>query len=824
MSRLVSVVVPIPKNQAFDYIVPDALEGKVRVGSALVVPFGARKMTGYVVGFSDEAAALAEARERGEPRQARALKRVERVLDIPPLSDELIKLGRWIAEYYMSSLGEALHAMVPGPAARGPARLLSLSAAGKDRANWEAAGEKGRAILEELAQGGSVSATALRRRFSESGAIDYWLRRLSVAGLVEVTFRAGASDAPVNEVVSLRAGRDELQAWLAGAGRRAPARARIVEAVAAASAPVLYEELRRSAGATRTLVTYLESIGLITVERKPVEQDLGDFIVDDTITEIEWTDEQRVALDRIVAHQSSGRFGVILLHGATGSGKTFLYMEAARQAVAAGRTALVLVPEISLTPQTVHRFRVAFGERVAVVHSMLPPAERIGVWHQIARGEKDVVIGPRSAVFAPVANLGLVVVDEEHEGAYKQEESPRYHGRDVAIYRAHLAGATVLLGSATPSLESTRNAQLGRYDRIVLARGRELPPVERVDLRASPPGPARFLSPELLARIAETTAAGGQTILLLNRRGYAVFLLCESCGYVPRCPHCSVTFTYHLRGHALRCHYCARSERAPAQCPLCSASAFRYRGTGTQRVEEELIGAAPGLRVARMDYDSTRRRGAHGEILRAFARGEIDCLVGTQMIAKGLDFPRVRLVGVVSADTALHLPDFRAAERTFSLLVQVAGRAGRGEGKGLVIVQSWTPEHPAIALASRYDIDTFVAGEMAEREALRFPPFSSLIALTFAGRDGDAVDAASIAAAERLSKHPRFREAFFELLGPSPAAIAKVRDHFRWQILLKARRESWRLGREILATTLEAGAAGRSKVDTTIDIDAQSLL
>jgi primosomal protein N' (replication factor Y) len=464
---------------------------------------------------------------------------------------------------------------------------------------------------------------------------------------------------------------------------------------------------------------------------------------------------------------------------------------------------------------------------------MLPAAERVGVWREIASGAKRVVIGPRSAVFAPLSDLGLVVVDEEHETAYKQEETPRYHGRDVAIYRAHLAGATVLLGSATPSLESTRNAQTGRYERITLARGRELPPVERVDLRTSPPGPARFLSPQLLERIAETTAAGAQTILLLNRRGYAVFLLCESCGYVPRCPHCSVTFTYHLRGHALRCHYCGRSERAPVRCPLCGAERFRYKGTGTQRVEEELLSAAPRLRVARMDLDTTRRRGAHGEILRAFGRGDIDCLVGTQMIAKGLDFPRVRLVGVVSADTALHLPDFRAAEKTFSLLVQVAGRAGRGEGKGLVLVQSWTPEHPAIALACRYDIDGFVTAELAEREALRFPPFSSLIAVTLAGPDADQVDADAVAAAERLNAHPRFREAFIELLGPSPAAIAKVRDRYRWQILLKSRREHWRLAREILRETLSkdvAAAPGvqhawrRHKVDVTIDVDAQSLL
>ncbi len=811
MPRVVSVAVPIPKNQTFDYLLPDTMEERARIGSVLLVPFGSRRMTGYLVGYPDASA-------RGDLRE------VVRVLDVPPLSADLIELGRWIAEYYLTSLGEALHAMLPAPAKQGTARLVALTGAGSDRAAWDEFGEGGRAVLESLASAGPIAARALRHRIGDGVSVDYWLRRLSEAGLVETRFRAPRATEALREFVALAAGPDAVRAWLEGPGKRAPARARVLEAVATDGGPVPYERLRECAGATRSLLAYLESEGLVGVERRPIPQSLEAFRIDETITEIDWTEEQRDVAARVVGRLEERRFQVLLVHGATGSGKTFVYMEAARAALEAGRTALVLVPEISLTPQTVHRFQTAFPGRVAVLHSLLPDAERVGIWHDIARGGKDVVIGARSAVFAPLPRLGLVVVDEEHEGAYKQEETPRYHARDVAIYRGQIADALVILGSATPSLESLRNANAGRYERLVLTRGRPLPPIETVDLRAAPPGPARFLSEPLLEQIERTTNEGGQVILLLNRRGYSVFLLCEGCGYVPRCPHCSVTLTFHLRGHRLLCHYCGRSEKAPASCPACGGPAFRYKGTGTQRVEEELRARLPGLRLARMDLDATRRRGAHGEILRAFARGDIQCLLGTQMIAKGLDFPGVRLVGVVSADTALHLPDFRAGERTFSLLVQVAGRAGRGDGGGRVLIQTWVPEHAAIAHAARYDAAAFTERELADREALRFPPFSSLVVVTLRGRDEDAVQEAASSLAPRISGHPEFAAAFYELLGPAPAPIAKLRDRHRWQILLKARRDKWRLARRILRETLPDERRGRPAVEVLVDVDALSLL
>jgi len=809
--RVVSVAVPIPRDQTFDYLLPDALEERARIGSIVLVPFGPRRMTGYLVGYPDGA-------PRGDLRE------VVRVLDFPPLTDEMIRLGRWIAEYYVTSLGEALHAMVPGPATRGPGRLLALTETARDVAAWEGVGAGGRALLDSLKASGPATSAALRRRANDGASIDYWVRRLTQAGLVETRFRARSEAAPVREFVALAAGADAVRAWLDGPGRKSPARARVLEEVVAAREPLAYETLRGRAGANRTLLTYLESQGLVTIERRATPQDLDAFHIDDTITEIPFTEEQKGAVATVLARQAAGGFGVILLHGAAGSGKTFVYMEAARAAIAAGRSVLVLVPEISLTPQTVHRFRAAFPDRIAVVHSALPDAERLGVWNEIARGEKDVVIGARSAVFAPLPRLGLIVVDEEHEGAYKQEDPPRYNARDVAVYRAQIDGALVLLGSATPSLESLENVTLGRYERLVLGRTRPLPPIELVDLRKSPPGPSRMLSEPLLETIASTVDAGGQVILLLNRRGYSVFLLCQSCGFVPRCPNCSVTLTYHLRGRALLCHYCGRTERAPAACSSCSGTVFRYMGTGTQRVEEELAERLPGLRVARMDVDATRRRGSHGEILRSFARGEVQCLVGTQMIAKGLDFPGVRLVGVVNADTSLHLPDFRAAERTFALLVQVAGRAGRGAASGQVVLQSWIPNHPAIDHAARYDAEGFIARERAERKSLRFPPFSSLIVVTVRGKDEPAVEDAAAALAPRIAGNPRFGEAFFELLGPAPAPLLKLRERYRWHILLKARRDRWRAARAVLREALASDERGRASIEVLVDVDALSLL
>ena len=479
-----------------------------------------------------------------------------------------------------------------------------------------------------------------------------------------------------------------------------------------------------------------------------------------------------------------GGFSPLLLHGVTASGKTEVYLRAADRVRGRGGQALVLVPEVALGSQLVCEFRRRFGTRVGVLHSYLSVGERRRNWELARRGALDVVVGARSAVFAPLPRLGLVVVDEEHEPSYKQSEMLRYHGRDTAVRRAQMLGIPVLLGSATPSLESLANAARGKYARIVLPERvdrRPLPALRVVDLRRE--GGGSLLSRPLLAALDARLTRGEQSLLFLNRRGHSHHTQCRACGWVPGCPHCDIALTLHVSPREWRCHYCDHREPATAQCPQCQAALLRLSGAGTQRAERELMAALPQARVLRLDTDVARDREAPAQVLSRFARGEADVLLGTQMIAKGLDFPRVTLVGVLDADVALHLPDFRAAERTFQLLVQVAGRAGRGRKPGEVLVQTCSPEHPAITAASRYDAAGFAERELAERREADYPPFTRLATLLLTGADPDQVERAAEALAEAI--RPEAEAQSVRVLGPAPQALARLRGKHRWHLLLK---------------------------------------
>lgn len=491
-----------------------------------------------------------------------------------------------------------------------------------------------------------------------------------------------------------------------------------------------------------------------------------------------------------VIHEAlqQGRHEVVLLHGVTGSGKTEVYLQSMDEALALGRGALLLVPEIALTPQTVSRLTARFGDQVAIFHSRVTPRERYEAWRRVRAGQARIAVGARSAVFGPVHRLGLVVVDEEHATSYKQEEAPRYHAREVAVRRAELAGAVAILGSATPSLEAAYRAERHRYRLIRLGEriaARRLPAVEVVDLRQEPHrrGTAVILSRALERALADTLAAGGQSLLFLNRRGSSTFLQCPRCGHVVTCRRCQVTMTYHLATRALVCHWCHATAAPVERCPECQGGYIRYGGVGTQRVESEVARRFPTARIARMDRDTTRRRGAHDEILRRFEARDVDILIGTQMITAGLDFPGVQLVGVISADTALHLPDFRAGERTFALLTQVAGRAGRGEQPGRVLVQTYLPEHPAIVAAQRHDYDTFYAHELVARRELNLPPVMSLVRLIVRGRREAAVVALAQALAEAMGR--AVPSVGGTVVGPAPAPRAKLRGQVRWNLLVK---------------------------------------
>jgi primosomal protein N' (replication factor Y) len=600
-------------------------------------------------------------------------------------------------------------------------------------------------------------------------------------------------------------------------------------------------ELVRLGETTAETVRKLEDKGLVIIAPKRSERDpyaLERFTPTDPLA---LNPDQARALDAILAALPkdgdpppgpSGP-GTFLLHGVTGSGKTEIYLQAIAKALAAGKGAIVLVPEISLTPQTVERFKARFSggphpTLVAVLHSQLSAGERHDEWHKIRQGRARIVIGARSAVFAPVEPLGLIIVDEEHEHSYKQEEAPRYHARDVAVVRGQRDGAVVVLGSATPSLESYFNARRGKYHLLELpSRVTEtrLPVVRVVDLRLEQrksreanAGMGIFSTP-LLEAIRLRLERAEQTMLFLNRRGYSTTLQCEKCGFVAGCPNCSVSLTFHRRAQELRCHICGHHESVPAQCPQCANPAIRYSGLGTERVEDVLSRLFPKARVRRMDSDTLQRKEDYRQVLTEFRTGRIDILVGTQMIAKGLHFPNVTLVGIIHADLSLHMPDFRAGERTFQLLTQVSGRAGRGDVKGEVFVQTFTPFHPAIQFARRHDYLGFYEQEVEFREQLKYPPWSRVALLTLRGRNEEKVKFSAEHLRKRLDEQLRdWKE--IVIAGPAPAPLLKAESYYRYQIMIRTRAMA-RLSRELAA--LESTQEWPDDIRLTLDIDPVNL-
>lgn len=533
--------------------------------------------------------------------------------------------------------------------------------------------------------------------------------------------------------------------------------------------------------------------------------------------------EQRAAVEAIRPGEK------VLLYGVTGSGKTEVYLHAVEDALARGQQALVMVPEVALTPQAVERYRGRLGDQVGVLHSGLTAAERREEWWKLRRGELSVALGTRSAVFAPLENPGLFILDEEHDQSYKQDQAPRYHARQVAVRRAAQTGAAVVVGSATPSLESFYLAQTGYYKLMELSTrvtGRQPPPVELVDMRGRP---RQMLSHPLVERMRETVARGEQAVLLLNRRGFSNYLQCGLCGNVHKCRDCSISLTYHKAAGQLRCHYCGHVERPPDVCPACSSPELSYRGGGTERLEAELARALPGVEIARMDRDTTARAGGHAEILGRFGRKEASVLLGTQMVAKGLDFPDVTLVGVVNADGGLNLPDFRAAERTFQLLTQVAGRAGRGQLEGQVLVQTMDPENSCLQAAARHDYAGFYAEELALRRQVGYPPFCRLVRLVVSGPDEGAVESEALAVTRLLERQVPGAE----WVGPAPCPLEKVRGRWRWHLLARTAKvqELVQAARSLFAQNRGrnsddgSGRSGlRSDLQWSVDPDPQDLL
>ncbi|MBN2416172.1 primosomal protein N' [bacterium] len=764
------VVFTQPPAGKFTYAVPESFRETVQPGHRVMVRLGNRKMAGFLVEFVPEPD-LENVRE------------IEDVLDPEPLlSPELLDLTRWIASYYMSTWGEAVRAALP-PGVMRHARLMieplpeSSPAVELD--------DTARRILACIQERGAVSFQALTRS-APLPVSRFLIATLEKAGLVRVSHILEEQQASVMTEKWIALDDSLSKAEQRELVKNAPRQAAVLERVRKAG-----EDLRRSElEVPLALLRQLESKGLINIYEQEVDRTpYRDHDVPEAAPLTLSEDQQRV-FGTISAGLQSGRFGVYLIHGVTASGKTQVYIEAVRETLKQGRTALILIPEISLTPQAVQRYRSAFGDQVAILHSRMSMGERFDSWRMIKEGQYRIALGPRSAVFAPLPDLGLIVIDEEHDGSYKQSDpAPRYHARDTAVMRAHLNNATVILGSATPSLESYHNAVSGKYTLCELQRRideTEMPLVTLVDLNEEEEIPSgRVLSEILIQRIGERLDQGEQVMLLQNRRGYSTLLQCRECGAVAKCRDCDISLTFHQYDNVLKCHYCGYRQRADGRCRECGGETIKFQGAGTQRVQEALNTIFPDARILRMDQDSTGRKGAHDRIIRAFEAGKADILLGTQMIAKGHDFSAVNLVGIISADTGIHFPDFRAGERTFQLLTQTAGRAGRRDRRGEVVIQTRVIDHPVITLARTHDFIAFYKREMAQRRELVYPPWGRMALIRLKGGNEAAVQKAAATLRERLPGAPGMT-----ILGPVPCPIARIKQLFRYQIILRIAREA----------------------------------
>lgn len=773
-ARVARVALPVPIDQLFDYRVPDELAARAVPGCRALVRFRERQLTGVIV-------------ERGRgSRFPERLVSLERVVDSDPvLSASMLSILREAATEFLCPIGVALAAALPPGSAPRWVQELALTARGREALRSGALRGKALEVLEALAIR-PRAASALRRRVPSAD-----LEALEQDGLVSSRASEGG---PSGREASIRvlglAPAVDLEAALSDLAR-APRQADLLRRLAR-DGPTPVAALKAEFPQVSALQRALAARGLVTSTLRDRRRQLESVLAPEG--EVVLTSDQADALKPIVAAVRESTTETFLLHGVTGSGKTEIYLRAVGEALRIGREALVLVPEITLTHQIIARLRGRFGDRIAILHSGLRPGQRLEQWRRLRSGSTPIAVGARSALFAPLENLGVIVIDEEHDSAYKNEEGFRYHARQLAAYRAAHAHCPVVLGSATPSLETRFAADRGRLRRLVLPRrigGRPLPAVTIVDLARARARARRgeriILSPELRHAMAETLDQGGQTILFLNRRGFSTQILCFACGFAERCSQCDIALVYHTPEQKLRCHYCDRAMTPPEVCAQCGAPDIALLGIGTQRVEEEVRIHFPGARVARLDGDTARRRGHVEGVLRDLQTRRLDVVVGTQMVAKGHDFPGVRLVGVILADTGLHFPDFRAAERTFQLLTQVAGRAGRGAVPGHVIVQSFVPAHYAIRPVVDHDFERFYLEELGHRASLGYPPFGHLVHALVSGPDESAARAGANQLAEALENAS---VPCIERLGPAPAPLARLRGRHRFQLLVKSPEEA----------------------------------
>lgn len=807
LSEYAQIALPVAVHDTYTYRIPEQLRDAVRLGSRVEVPLGPKTTTGFVIALLDETTV--------DPKK---MKPIRAVLDDeePALIPEIIELCRWAAEYYIAPPGEMLRVALPANMAARGKRQAVLTA---DAAMIESAIERKQILPPDLAIVDELTKRplALNALFEDMKVSRSAIERLRDAGVIAIHDR-------LRDAEGVRY--DRFVILESAPGPLTPKQEAAADLLRARGGELSVRALEHG-GVSAAVLSALLKKGVVRIERRARRHTLDAFLAglrEVPTGEITYSEEQRAAINAV--RPALGTFAPFLLEGVTGSGKTEVYIELMREVVKRGEQAVLLVPEISLTPVFASRLKERFGERIAILHSNLSASERYDQWWRARRGEVDVAIGPRSALFTPFQRLGLIVVDEEGDGAYKQEETPRYNARDLAVVRAQLRKIPVILGSATPSLESRENAARGKYTLLRMAsrvEARPLPDVEIVDLRKERAEKEDkgfvIFSTDLKKALHETFNAGEQAIILINRRGYAPYLLCRECGHEFRCRDCSVTMTVHRREGLLICHYCGLRSRMPKNCPLCQGEVLQPIGFGTEKVEERFLRDFPGISSAVLDRDSTRKKGSLVGILDRFRRGETRALIGTQMLSKGHHFPSVTLTAVLNADSILGYPDFRSAEKTFYLLTQVAGRAGRGELRGKVMIQTAFPNHYAIQHALRHDYESFYEAEIQFRKTFHYPPVTSMIAILFRGENLSDVERAANECGrmleEALEPQPGSR-----IQGPAAAPLARIKGVWRFQILLRSPQRI-ALRRAVEAVMLPRKFKG---VDVAIDVDPINIL
>lgn len=769
------VAFPLSIDKTLHYAVPPHLREVAAPGKRAIVPLGTRVVSGYLVRLPERV-------------EIQNLKEIHDILDPEPLLDQrLLELTRRVAEYYCASWGEVIKAALPPGIDASTRKVVRLTHQGRQAQTQAGHGlsKREEEFLRLLPADAAIPVSRLTRRLGKSTPAI--LQRLRAKGLLSVETLLAPPRVRIREERSFRllGSPGDVEAAIASLKARSPRQADFLAHLLQFGGTLPAQEARSITQSPSVILALIHK-GLIEPVLIPVHRDPFRDIPVTPTDPLPLSPPQQEALRQIETAAATGRYVPFLLFGVTGSGKTEIYLQAIEGVVKHGRQALVLVPEIALTPRAAERFRGRFGDRVALLHSALTPGERLDEWLRIRGGEADIVVGARSAVFAPLSRLGIVVVDEEHDPAYKQEDTPRYHGRDVALLRGDMWSCPVLLGSATPSLESFHRTKVGPYRLLSIpVRIGEgvLPKITVVDLRQEPKVPRQrlILSRFLQDRIRDRLGRQEQVLLLLNRRGFATSLLCRDCGYLMHCPHCSVALIFHRGAGLLRCHHCDHQQRAPDHCSGCGSANLRQLGIGTEQVERELRNLFPQARIARMDRDTTAGRQGHHLLLQRLEHGDLDIVVGTQMIAKGHDYPNVTLVGVLSADIGLNLPDFRAGERTFALLMQMAGRSGRGPLPGEAVIQTYNPDHYCIKAALDQDFLSFIQQELQPRRERNLPPFTRLIHLVISSPK----ESVAAEGAQQLCTVLRQDPITAEIDGPAPAPLSRLRGRFRWHLFVK---------------------------------------